>query len=336
MRAIRNLKFLSSALLCVVIIGTAGFHYIEHWGWFDGFYMVLTTLTTIGYQEVHPLSQAGRYFNVGLILTGVGLVFLILGALGQALLEFEFNHVFSRRRMDREIRQLQGHYIICGAGRVGRAVARQLELNPALFIILDNNEEKAQRIREETNWLVVYADATLESQLLAARIDQAAGLVAATTTDATNTYVVLTARSLNPNLKIIARASEEGAEKHMRTAGADQVISPYGFAGFRIAQAFLRPHVMNFLEVALLRSSELGLELEELTIDPSSVYVGQGLRSSRIRDDLGITVLAIKPEGEEMKYSPAPDALLSAGDHLIVMGEPSKLRELEALAGAKK
>ena len=122
----------------------------------------------------------------------------------------------------------------------------------------------------------------------------------------------------------------------MRTAGADQVVSPYSFAGFRIAQAFLRPHVINFLEVALLRSSELGLELEELTIGPSSVYVGQGLRSSGIRNDLGITVLAIKREGEEMKYSPAPDAVLCAGDHLIIMGEPSKLRELESLAGAQR
>lgn len=336
MRALRNVKFLSTALLCVAFIGTAGFHYIEHWSWFDGFYMVLITLTTIGYQEVHQLSQVGKYFNVGLILVGVGLVFFIFGAVGQALLEFEFNNFFGRRRMEREIGRLQGHYIICGAGRVGRAVARQLESNPAQFIILENNEAKAERIREETNWLVVHADATLEAQLLAARIDQAAGLVAASTTDATNTYIVLTARSLNPTLKIIARASEEGAEKHMRTAGADQVISPYSFAGFRIAQAFLRPHVINFLEVALLRNSELGLELEELTIDPSSVYVGQGLHSSGIRQDLGITVLAIKREGEEMKYSPTADAVLCAGDHLIVMGDPVELRKLEVLAGVRK
>ena len=336
MRALRNLKLLSAALLCVAIIGTAGFHYIEHWSWFDGFYMVLVTLTTIGYQEVHPLSQVGRYFNVGLILTGVGLVFLILGALGQALLEFEFNNYFGRRKMEREIARLKDHYIICGAGRVGRAVARQLESKPAQFIILESNEAKALRIRQETDWLVVHADATLEAQLLAAHIHQAAGLVAATTTDATNTYVVLTARSLSPTLKIIARASEEGAEKHMRTAGADQVISPYGFAGFRIAQAFLRPHIINFLEVALVRSDELNLELEELTIEPTSIYVGKDLQSSGIRHDLGITVLAIKREGEEMKYSPAADALLSAGDHLIVMGEPARLRELEILAGAKK
>ena len=258
MRALRNVKILSAALLLVAITGTAGFHYIEHWSWFDGFYMVLTTLTTIGYQEVHPLSQAGRYFNVFIILFGVGLLFLILGALGQTLLEFEFNQLFGRRKMERDIARLKGHYIICGAGRVGRSVARQLELNPAQFIILEADEVKAARIRQETNWLIVHADATLEAQLEMARIHDAAGLVAATTTDATNTYVVLTARGLNPHLKIIARASEEGAEKHMRTAGADQVISPYGFAGFRIAQAFLRPHIINFLEAALLRNDELG------------------------------------------------------------------------------
>jgi voltage-gated potassium channel len=323
-------------LLCVALIGTAGYHYIEHWSWFDGFYMVLITLTTIGYGEVHQLSQAGRYFNVGIILAGVGLVFLILGAMGQALLEFEFNNLFGRRKMEREIGRLSGHYIICGAGRVGRAVARQLESKPAQFLILESDETKAARIRDENNWLVVHGDATLEAQLIAARIDHAAGLVAATTTDATNTYVVLTARSLNPTLKIIARASEEGAEKHMRTAGADQVVSPYGFAGFRIAEAFLRPNVITFIEVALQRSPELGLELEELTIDPSSIYVGQSLRSSGIRHDLGVTVLAIKREGEAMKYSPAPDAVLDAGHHLIVMGEPSRLRELEVLAGVKK
>jgi len=336
MRALRHVRTLSAALLCVAIIGTAGFHYIEHWSWFDGFYMVLITLTTIGYAEVHPLSQAGRYFNVGIILAGVALVFMILGTLGQALLEFEFENLFGRRRMEREIERLQDHYIICGAGRVGRSVARQLESSHAPFIILESNAEKAKRVRDETGWLVVEADATQESQLAAARIQQAAGLVAATTNDASNVYVVLTARALNPKLKIIARAAEEDAEKHMRTAGADQVVSPYGFAGYRIAQAFLRPHLINFLEVALMRSSEIGLELEELTIDPSSVYVGQGLRDSGIRHDLGITVLAIKRESEEIKYSPAPDAVLSAGDHLIVMGEPSRLRELEARAGAKK
>ncbi len=336
MKSLRNISILLLLLLFVMLIGTAGFHSIEHWTWFDGFYMVLTTLTTVGYGEIHPLSHTGRIFNIGLIMTGVGLVFLIIGALTQAVIEIEFNQFFGRRKMEREIARLHDHYIICGAGRVGRAVARQLAQSHAHFLVIENNEAKAARIREETGWLVVHGDATLEAQLRAAHIEHAAGLVAASTTDATNTYIVLTARSLNPGLKIIARASEEGAEKHMTTAGADQVISPYGFAGFRIAQAFLRPHIINFLEVALLRSDELGLELEELAIDPSSDYVGLSLRDSGIRHNLGITVLAIKRENEEMKYSPSPDALLQANDQLIVMGEPDRLRELEALAGARK
>jgi voltage-gated potassium channel len=327
---------LSAALLCVVLAGTAGFHYVEHWSWFDGFYMVLTTLTTIGYEEVHPLSPAGRQLNVAIIVAGVALLFMILGALGQALLEFEFNQIFGRRKMKREIEKLEGHYILCGAGRVGRSVARQLERHPAPFIILENDQAKGDKLREQTGWLIVHADATQESQLVAARIHKAAGLVAATTTDASNIYVILTARSLNPKLKIIARASEEESEKHMRTAGADEVISPYGFAGVRIAQAFLRPHIIDFLEVALERSSALGLELEELTIDPSSVYVGKGLHSSGIRSELGVTVLAIKREGGEMKYSPSADAVLGAGDRLIVMGAPAKLREMEVLAGVRK
>jgi len=336
MRALRNVSILSVALLCVILAGTAAFHYVEHWSWFDGFYMVLTTLTTIGYEEVHPLSPVGRQMNVVIIVSGVALLFMILGAMGQALLEFEIDQVFGRRKMRKELEKLEGHYILCGAGRVGRAVARQLESHPAPFVILENNEPKADKIRSETGWLIVHADATVESQLVAARIEKAAGLVAATTSDASNIYVILTARSLNPKLKIIARASEEDAGKYMRTAGADEVISLYGFAGVRIAQAFLRPHIIDFLEVALERSSELGLQLEELTIHPSSVYVGKGLSSSGIRSDLGVTVLAIKREGGEMKYSPPADAVLGAGDRLIVMGEPGKLRELEVLAGVRK
>jgi voltage-gated potassium channel len=332
----KNVWFLLAALLLVVFIGTAGFHYIEHWSWFDGFYMVLTTLTTIGYGEVHPLSPVGRYFNVAIIIVGVGLGAMIIGALGQALVETEFDHLLGRRRMEREIAKLEGHYIICGAGRVGYAVARQLEKRPVQFVVLEHSAERAERLRAETNWLVVHADATQEAQLVAARIEHAAGLVAAASTDAANTYIVLTARSLNPGLKIIARASEEDAEKHMRTAGADQIVSPYNFAGFRIAEAFLRPNVVDFLELVLQHSTELGLELEELTIDPRSVYVGQDLKSSGIRQELGITVLAIKRPGEVMNYSPSPEAQLLGGDHLIVMGAPSRLRKLEVMAGAKK
>ena len=170
MRTSRNLKFLAAALAFVVGLGTLGFHYIEGWPWFDGFYMVITTLTTIGYQEVHPLSHAGRVFNVIIILGGVSLLFLVIGSLTQALLEFELQSFFGRRRMERDIGRLTGHYIICGAGRVGRSAARELARRPAQFVIIENNEAKAQKFASE-NWLMLIGDATQEQTLRDAQIE---------------------------------------------------------------------------------------------------------------------------------------------------------------------
>ena len=211
MKRPRNLKVLAAALAVVIALGTAGFHFIEGWPWFDGFYMVITTLTTIGYQEVHPLSHAGRVFNIVIILSGVSLLFLAIGAATQALLEFELQSILGRRRMEREIDRLVDHYIVCGAGRVGRSAARELARRPAPFVIIESNEAKAQKYAAES-WLTLIGDATQEQTLREAQIEHARGLVAATTTDATNLYIVLTARDLNPNLHIIARASEEMAE----------------------------------------------------------------------------------------------------------------------------
>ena len=197
--------------------GTVGFHFIEGWSWFDSFYMVVITLSTIGYQEIHPLSHAGRVFNVVIITAGVSLVFLMIGALTQALLEFELIKVFGKRRMERDIASLRDHYIICGAGRVGHSVAHELARKPCPFVVIETTEASAAAL--DPKWLALVGDAASEKTLRDAGIDRAAGLVAATTTDATNIYIVLTARSLNPQLKIIARASEEAAEKHLKTAG---------------------------------------------------------------------------------------------------------------------
>ena len=331
MKTLRNLKFLAAALAFVVGLGTAGFHYIEGWTWFDGFYMVITTLTTIG-DQTHPLSHAGRVFNIIIVIGGVGLVFLAIGSLTQALLEFELQNFFGRRRMERDIGRLTGHYIICGAGRVGRSAARELARRPAQFVIIDTNEGKVQKFAHE-NWLTLVGDATQEQILRDAQIEHAGGLVAATTTDATNLYIVLTARSLNPNLRIIARASEDGAEKHLRSAGADSVVSPYVFAGQRIAHSFLSPHVVSFLDTA---TTHLGMDLEigEIAITPRCPFAGTTIENSRIRQDRGVIILAIKREAG-MHFNPAPDDRIEAGDFLIAMGEPQQLRELEQTAGAE-
>jgi voltage-gated potassium channel len=328
MKVFRNLKLIASALVVVTLIGMTGFHYIEGWSWFDGFYMVVTTLSTIGYQEVHPLSQAGRVFNVGLMLTGVSLVFLGIGSLTQALLEFSLRKFFGRRKMEREIDRLKDHYIICGAGRVGRSAARELARKPAAFLIIEQNETKAARYSND--WLMLVADATEEQTLRQAHIERARGLVAATTTDATNLYIVLTARNLSLGLKIIARASEEGAEKHLLKAGADSVVSPYSFAGQRIAQTFLRPHVVSFLDTA---TTHLGMDLEigEVEIGANSEFAGKTVGSSRIRQERGVIILAIKRQ-HGMHFNPSPDDQIEPGDCLIAMGQPAQLRQLELAA----
>jgi len=331
MRARRKIVVLTAAIVVVMTIGTLGFHVLEGTSLFDSFYLVLTTFTTIGYQG--PTSHAGRVFNVFVIIMGVGLVFLLLGAVTQALLEFEFRELLGRRKMERDISRLKDHYIICGADRVGRSVAHELARRPVPFVMIDKDEEKVERYRGEFPILV--GDASNESVLRQAGIEHAAGLVAATTTDATNTYIVLAARSLNSKLKIIARASEEHAEKHLRSAGADEVVSPYTFIGYRIAHAFLRPNVLDFMKLAMIQEEELGLDIEEVRVGEGSAFVGKTVHTSKLRQDFGIIVLAIKREGQKMQFNPKSTDPILAGDFLVVMGDPAILREVLSLAEAR-
>lgn len=330
MKKFRPLKILTIALALLTVAGTAGFHFIEHWSWFDSFYMVVITLSTIGYGEVHPLSHAGRVFNIGIIVAGVALVFLMIGALTQALLEFELGKVFGKRRMEREVANLKDHYVICGAGRVGSSVARELARKPCPFVIIESSEESTREL--DSKWLVVIGDAASEKTLHEAGLPRARGLVAAATTDATNIYIVLTARSLNSGLKIIARASEESAEKHLRTAGADVVISPYAAAGHRIAQSFLRPNVLDFLDVATARQGKLEMVIEEIKVSPQSSLAQETVGSSRIHHEFGIMILAIRGSDGGIRFNPQAAEQIHAGDYLIAMGEPSQMNKLEELA----
>ena len=329
MRPLRNLKIIFLLVNAVALAGILAYHYIEGWPWGDAIYMVVITLTTVGYKEVYDLTQTGRLITVSLLIVGVGLLFVSIGVLTQALLEFELRDFFGRRRMERDISRLSGHYIICGAGRVGRSTARELADAGMPFVVIEQSDAKAMQAPRE--WLVLVGDATKEETLRQARIDHARGLVAATTADATNIYILLTARTMQPLLKIIARASDEASERHLRTAGADLVISPYGFAGHRIAQAFLRPNVLDFLDIATGRGSKLEVEIEEVQVDAHSPLAGVSIGQSGIHRDMGVIILAIKRDGE-MRINPAANDLIHAGDHLIAVGEPARLKRLEETA----
>jgi voltage-gated potassium channel len=333
LKALKRIRRLVIALALFTAFGTVGYHFIEHWSWFDSLYMAVITFSTVGYAEVHPLTHQGRIFTIFVIVFGVGLVYFAIGTLTAILLEFELDKVFGRRRMERELDRISGHYIICGAGRVGRSTAREFERNKVAFVIIEAKEAKAED--KTDSWLTLVGDATQEKVLRAAHIERAKGIVAATTTDATNIYIVLTAKSLNPKLKIIARASEEAAEQHLRTAGADVVISPYGFAGHRIAQSFLRPNVVDFLDIAVSRHAHEELVIEEVRVTDGSRIAGKTIGTSYIHRDMGIMVLAIRRQDGQPRFNPTADETIMPGDNLIVMGEAAKMSQLESVASAK-
>jgi voltage-gated potassium channel len=331
--SIRNRIFLALILLSFVILsGSAGFHFIEGWSWFDGFYMTLTTMSTIGYGEIHTLSHAGRIFNSFLIVASVLTGGFAIATFSQALLEFEFGKVFGRRRMERELAKLSNHFIICGAGRVGRTVARELRARGQACAFIELDAGRAQWAVNE-KFPVIIGNASSEENLKLAHIDRARGFVAAVSSDAENLYIVLTARGFRSDLKIIARASEEEATSKLLRAGASQVLSPYYFVGHRIAQLLLRPNVLDFIDAAF-GTERLDVEIGEVRIHERSSLVGKTLGDSVIRRQAGVIVLGLKPAEGAMKFNPAPEALIRAQDCLIVIGDDSQIKKLEALANS--
>jgi voltage-gated potassium channel len=322
--------------ICLVLLasvassGTAGFHFIEGWTWFDGFYMTLTTMTTIGYGEIHPLSRAGRIFNSFLIVFAVFSGGFTIATFSQALLQFEFGKAFGRRRMERELAKLSDHYIICGAGRVGRTVARELRARGQTVVFIEKNPQRAEWAASE-KIPVVLGNASSEECLKRAHVDTAKGFVAAVSSDAENLYIVLTARGFRSDLKIIARASEEEATSKLLRAGASQVLSPYFFVGSRIAQLLLRPNVLDFIDAAF-GAERLDVEIGEVRIDANSPLVGKMLGDSAIRQQADVIILGVKPAEGPLVFNPARETLIRASDTLIVIGADTQLKRLEALA----
>ena len=330
MSVVKRLWMAIAILAGLVLIGTGGFHYIEGWAWFDGFYMTLTTMATVGYGEIHPLSHAGRIFNSLLIVGSVIGAGFTIATFSQALLEFEFHNFFGRRRMEHELAKLSNHYIICGAGRVGRTVAKELRARGERCVMIEKDPARA-RWAENEKIPVIVGSASSEENLTKARIDTARGFVAAVSSDAENLYIILTARGFRSDLQIIARASEEEATSKLLRAGATQVISPYFFVGRRIAQLFLRPNVLDFIDTAF-GTERLDIEIGEVQVPVQSPLIGKNLGNAMIREQAGVIVLAVKHREGKMEFNPAEDASIRAGDCLIVIGGDAQLKKLEALA----
>jgi len=326
---VRRMLLVVGLMALALIAGTIGFVLIEGWSWFDAFYFTLFTLTTVGYQELHALSRSGRIFNSILIALGVTTVFFAIGLITQFAVEAELGEVFKRRRQKRMLDKLDDHYIVCGAGRVGRAVIRELVRSGASFAVIDSEPKRAQWALEQ-GYMAVLADATQDETLQGVHIERAKGLVAALPTDAQNVYIVLTARGMNLDLTIVARASNDQAGAKLRQAGANVVFTPYSHTGHRLAQALLRPHVLSFLDMAsAFEGSDLDLQIEQIPVGPTSACAACTLEQARLPQKFGIIVLAVVKNGGRMEFNPSGLTVMQPGDVLIAMGESSKLRLLE-------
>jgi voltage-gated potassium channel len=325
----RRLAYIALAIAIILTIGTTGFVVIERYPLLDAFYMSVTTITTVGYKEVHDLSTAGRIFNCFLILFGVSIMFLAVGAMTQSIIELELGRYFEKRQVRRMIEKLSNHYIVCGYGKVGRGAVNELKREKVPVVIIERDEHKVEIAIRDGN-IAVVGEATRDDNLREIGVMRAKGLIAALSTDADNLFLVLSAKSLNPKLVVSARVIEEEAEQKLKKAGADLALTSYNITGSRLAQAILRPHVVQFLDSATMPLGA-NIGIEQVQVGRSSPYVARSLGESHLRRDTGVIILAIRKANGPMLFNPDANTEIGAGDYLIAMGEAPNLRKLEHL-----
>jgi voltage-gated potassium channel len=324
LQAIRgsHVRLWLAAVLITVAVGTAGY-LIMGWSIGDAAYMTGITLTTVGYKEVRELDGLGRAWTVLVAVAGVGIIFGSVGIVAEAVLSEAVNGRGEAKRMTQTIGALTGHVILCGYGRVGSTVARELDHVGEPFVVVDINPASLDAARADGH-LVVAGDATIDAVLHEAGIERARGLVTTIDSDANNVYVTLSARSLNPNLFVVARANQEGSEAKLVQAGADRVVSPYTRAGRQIAELAIRPGVADFIDFALSHG-EPTFTIEAVEVRPGGPLDGQGVGALR---DRGIFSLAVARGDRDYEANPAAERVLRAGEHLIVSGSAATLRDL--------
>jgi voltage-gated potassium channel len=315
-------------LIIILIYGTSGYMFIEDMSLTDSIYMTVISITTVGFSEVRPLSSGGKYFTVVLIFGGVGFFLYMVSLITEAMLAGGLHTFLGRKNMEKKLNVMRDHYIVCGFGRIGKVISKILHENNRPFIIIENNPEEITAIKE-LGYLVLEGDSTNDDMLNKAHIMVAKSLIAVTSSDADNVYIILSARGLKSEIYILARSSgKKGAETKLLRAGANKVFSPYEIGARRMAQSLLRPTVIDFIDLTV-HEGELGLRLEELQVSDKATFANKTLMDSGIRSEHDLIVVAIKRLKGEMLFNPNPNTEILPGDILVVLGEHLNIQALE-------
>ena len=317
------------AVGCAIGLGTVVFHRIEGWSILDSLYVTAQTVTTVGFGDLAPRTIWGRAFATVFMMVGVGIVLYALTSAVQSIVQSEMVATFGQRRLSRKMSKLRNHFIICGAGRVGSHLIRSLQGSDETFIVIESNKQQVSQL-VDLGIAVLVRDATLEESLIEAGVEKAKGLAACLPNDADNVYVVLTARDLNPDIHIVARAAEEQAEAKLIRAGANRVVAPTIIGGHRMAMALTKPAVGDFLDS--ITANQLDLGFEQLEVEPMSSFVGRRLSETNIRSQLNIVIVSIRRVNGDIVFNPNAEAVIQAGDMLIAIGSAESLAQLTALA----
>ena len=328
--ATRRIRSALLALGAIMVAGVLGYMVFEGWSFIDALYMTVITLTTVGYREVHALDTSGKLWTMALLITGVGTLFYVAVSSVELVVEGTIRGYFGRRRMEAAIRKLNGHYILCGYGRVGRQVAAEFALGGVPFVIIEQEPETVEECLAE-GYLTLRGEASNDGVLEEAGIQRAKGLVAAVDSDADNVFVVLSARKLNPKLHIVARASSDESAAKLEIAGADRTLSPYAVGGRRLASLATQPLVVDFLDIVTRGEEGIEFRLEEFSVPQDSFIADQTIGELRIGERTGAMILATRNKEGRFDTSPSAADRISAGDTLIVLGTREQVARLEQL-----
>lgn len=331
MTPLKRVARASAALGAILLLGTVGYRIIEGVPWVDGFYMVVITITTVGFEEVFPLSTAGRLFTIFILISGIGLFIYTAGAGVEAVID-RFSDRGVRIRMERKIASVSKHTIVCGFGRVGSSTWRHLDSRQTPVVVIDSEVERIQRARQ-LGALVVDGDATQNATLIRAGIERAEALIACVHNDSDNLVIVLSARALRPDLLLISRASTDEVVEKLHMAGADKVVTPQSVGARRMAAMALQPELADFLDL-VVDGTLVEFQVKRVEVSPDSALVGQTLKEAQIREVSGALVVALEgPEHGALRLNPSPNAAITAGQVLVAIGTDPQIEALADLAG---